>query len=176
MIETERLIIRPWTDADRAPFAAMSADPEVMTTLGPLMTREQSDALIDRLIDQQARDGHCFWAVERKSDRRFIGWTGLIIGSPPIAGELEVGWRLARKAWGAGYATEAARAAIDWGFANRPVPRIVAITAVVNARSRAVMERLGMSYRPELDFDHPRVPEDDRLRRHVTYILERQER
>lgn len=173
MIETERLIIRRWTDADRAPFAAMSADPEVMATLGPLMTREQSDAMIDRLIDLQERDGHCFWAVERKSDSRFLGWNGLIIGSRPIAGELEVGWRLARDAWGAGYATEAARAAIDWGFANRPVPRIVAITAAVNTRSQAVMQRLGMVRQLDLDFDHPQVDDGDPLQPHVTYYLER---
>lgn len=173
MIETERLVIRPWTDADRAPFAAMSADPAVMATLGPLMTREQSDALIDRLIDRQARDGHCFWAVERKADAAFLGWNGLIIGSRPIAGELEIGWRLARAAWGAGYATEAARAVLDWGFANRPVPRIVAITAAINTRSQAVMRRLGMVRQLDLDFDHPQVPDGDPLQPHVTYYLDR---
>ena len=173
MIETDRLIIRTWTDADREPFAAMSADPQVMATLGPPMSRAESDALIDRLIALQARDGHCFWAVERKSDGAFIGWNGLIIGSRPIAGELEIGWRLARGAWGAGYATEAARAALDWGFANRPVPRIVAITAAINTRSQAVMRRLGMARQLDLDFDHPQVPDGDPLQPHVTYYLDR---
>ena len=175
MIATERLLIRPWTDADREPFAAMSADPEVMATLGPLMTRAESDALVDRLIELQARDGHCFWAVERKADGAFLGWNGLIIGSKPIAGELEIGWRLARAAWGAGYATEAARAVLDWGFAHRPVPRIVAITAVLNTRSQAVMQRLGMVRQPDLDFAHPQVPDGDPLQPHVTYYLERPE-
>lgn len=176
MIETERLLVRAWREADREPFAAMSRDPEVMATLGPLLSRAESDALIDRLIAMQASDGHCFWAVERKSDGAFVGWTGLILGTVgPIAGELEIGWRLARSAWGAGYATEAARAALEWGFAHRPVQRIVAITATVNGRSQAVMARLGMVRRPELDFDHPRVPEGDRLRPHVTYHIDRPE-
>lgn len=173
MIETERLIIRPWTDADRAPFAAMSADAAVMATLGPLLSRPESDAMIDRLIELQARDGHCFWAVERKADGAFLGWNGLIIGSRPIAGELEIGWRLARAAWGAGYATEAARAVLAWGFANRPVPRIVAITAAINTRSQAVMRRLGMVRQLDLDFDHPQVPDGDPLQPHVTYYFDR---
>jgi len=176
MIETERLILRDWRDDDREPFAEMSRDPEVMATLGPAMTRAESDALVDRLMAMQTRDGFCFWALERKSDRAFLGFTGLKVGDvAPIEGELEVGWRVVRGAWGGGYATEAARGAVAWGFANRPAPRIVAITAVVNRRSQAVMERLGMIRRPELDFDHPKVPPGDRLRPHVTYTLDRPE-
>ena len=176
MIETERLIVRAWTDADRAPFAAMSADAEVMATLGPLLSRDESDALIDRLMAMQDRDGHCFWAVERQADGAFLGWNGLIPGTvEPIVGELEIGWRLARAAWGAGYATEAARAALDWGFANRPVARIVAITAAINMRSQAVMRRLGMARQADMDFDHPKVAVDDPLCPHITHVITRPE-
>lgn len=176
MIDTDRLRLRAWTDADRAPFAAMSRDPEVMATLGPLLTRAESDALIDRLVAMQARDGHCFWALERKADGAFLGWTGVIVASvAPIAGELEIGWRLARDAWGAGYASEAARGALDWAFANRPVPRVVAITARINDRSQAVMRRLGMTRLVDLDFDHPKVADGDALKPHVTFAIDRPE-
>lgn len=176
MIETDRLILRPWEDRDGAPFAAMGADPQVMATLGPLLSRAESDAMVDRLMAMQARDGHCFWAIERRADGAFLGFAGPKVGDVgPIVGDMELGWRLARDAWGHGYATEAAGAAADWCTVNRPGRRVVAITAVVNERSRAVMARLGMTYRPELDFDHPKVPEGDRLRRHVTYLLERRE-
>lgn len=176
MIETDRLILREWRDADREPFAAMSRDPEVMATLGPLMTRAESDALIGRLIAMQAQHGHCFWALERKADGAFLGFAGLKIGDVgPIIGEIEIGWRLARHAWGHGYVTEAARAAAAWGFANRPVLRIVAITSVGNSRSQAVMHRLDMVRRPDMDFDHPKVPEGDSLRPHVTFTLDRPE-
>lgn len=176
MIETERLLVRVWQDSDRAPFAAMGRDPQVMATLGPLMTRAESDALIDRLVSMQAQDGHCFWAVERKSDGAFLGWTGVIRATvAPIAGEVEIGWRLAQHAWGTGYASEAARGALDWAFANLPAPRVVAITAQINLRSQAVMQRIGMAPVPELVFNHPKVADGDPLRPHITYAIDRPE-
>ncbi len=176
MIETERLIVRPWRDVDRGPFAEMSCDPAVMATLGPLLTRSESDALVDRLVAMQAQDGHCFWAVERKSDGVFLGWTGVIRATVvPIAGEVEIGWRLARPAWGAGYASEAARGALDWAFANLPAPRVVAITARINRRSQAVMRRIGMAALPDLVFDHPKVADGDPLKPHVTFAIDRPE-
>jgi RimJ/RimL family protein N-acetyltransferase len=122
----------------------------------------------------QAEHGHCFWALERQDDQQLIGWCGLIRGTAgPVAGKGEFGWRLARAAWGHGYVTEAARAAINWFFDKFTDDAAWAITHIGNRRSRAVMERLGMNYRSDLDFDHPRLAADDPLLRHVTYALPR---
>ncbi|MFM5885304.1 MAG: GNAT family N-acetyltransferase [Novosphingobium sp.] len=173
MIETARLVLRSWRDDDLEPFAAMSADPKVMATLGPLMTRDETAALIARLRGLEARDGHTFWAVEHRADQRMIGFCGAIRGTAgPVDGKAEIGWRLARDCWGLGLASEAARAVVDWAFANLDDRTVWAITSVDNLRSRAVMDRLGMVYRPEFDFDHPNVPEGDPLCAHVTYSLE----
>jgi RimJ/RimL family protein N-acetyltransferase len=117
MIETERLLLRAWRDTDVTPFHAICSDPQVMATLGPLMTFEQTAAMVQRLQDLQARDGHCFWAVERRNDTRLIGWCGLIRGNAgPVEGKAEIGWRLASDCWGKGYASEAARASLAWAF------------------------------------------------------------
>lgn len=175
-LETQRLTLRSWRDADRAPFAAICADPRVMATLGPVMTRDESDALLGRVEAIEAEYGHTFWAVEHKDDAALIGWCGVIRGNAgPVDGQAEIGWRLAYDAWGRGYATEAARASLGWLFANLPDESAWAITHTGNLRSRAVMERLVMRYRPDLDFDHPRIAEGEPLRRHVTYELARSE-
>jgi RimJ/RimL family protein N-acetyltransferase len=172
VIETPRLIVRPWRDSDRAPFHAMSCDPEVMATLGPVQTRAESDAAIDRQIAVQAARGYCFWALEDRADGTFLGFCGLKIAPdaiPGIEGAIEIGWRLRRDAWGRGYAREAAAACLDWGWANLPDDRIIAITTPGNVRSWGLMERLGMVRRHDLDFDHPALALDDPLRPHVTY-------
>ncbi|WP_225207405.1 GNAT family N-acetyltransferase [Novosphingobium huizhouense] len=176
MIETPRLRLRPWREADVTPFAAICADPVVMATLGPVMSLAETQALVERCMAMQARDGHCFWALERREDDRLIGWCGVIRGTVgPIEGRAEIGWRLASDCWGHGYASEAARATVDWVFAHLPDPDVWAITHAGNRRSRAVMERLGMAYRAGLDFDHPRLAADDPLLRHVTYALGRED-
>ncbi len=173
-IETERLVLRSWRAEDRAPFAAICADPQVMATLGPVMDREGSDSLLDRVEAIEAARGHTFWALERRSDAVLIGWCGVIRGDTgPVSGKAEIGWRLAHAAWGHGYASEAARASVDWLFANLADDAAWAITNTANSRSRAVMERLGMQYRPDLDFSHPRIAADSPLRPHVTYALTR---
>lgn len=175
MIETERLVLRSWRKEDLEPFAAMCADPVVMATLGPLMSRDETAALIGRISAIEQANGYTAWALERRSDRRFVGWCGLIPGTfGPIEGRTEIGWRLASDCWGQGYVNEAARATVDWFFANLPDPALWAITSTGNHRSRAVMERLGMRYRPELDFDHPKIAPDDPLLPHVTYQLPRE--
>jgi RimJ/RimL family protein N-acetyltransferase len=174
VIETSRLKLREWRSADIDPFAVMCADPRVMATLGALMTHDDSAALIDRMISLQARDGHCFWAVAARDTDELIGWCGLIRGSAPtIAGKLEIGWRLAHRHWGHGYAREAAQAALDWGFVNRADDSIWAITTPGNVRSWGLMERLGMIRNHALDFDHPNVPDGSPLKRHVTYCITR---
>jgi RimJ/RimL family protein N-acetyltransferase len=172
MIETARLLLRPWLESDRAPFAEIGQDPQVMAWLGPLMTAAESDAVIDRMIADQSAHGYCFWAIERREDRRLIGLCGLRPAKdvhPEIDGNIEIGWRLAAHAWGQGYAFEAATASLGWGFAVLGVPRIISYTATINLRSQALMHRLGMHRRPDLDFDHPKVPQASPLRRHISF-------
>ncbi|MHA6719602.1 GNAT family N-acetyltransferase [Sphingomonas sp. RS6] len=173
MIETQRLLLRGWTDADREPFHAMCNDPAVMAFIGPLQPRQESDASIDRQIALLASHGHCFWAIERRDDGRFLGFCGLKPGAPatPIEGEIEIGWRLDVPFWGQGYAREAAQASLAWGWRMLSTPMIAAITVEENQRSWRLMERLAMRRVPDADFDHPAaIPA---LRRHRTYRIAR---
>ena len=170
-LHTPRLLLRRWTDADRAPFAAMNADPRVMEHFPAALTREQSDALVDRMDAEHDERGHGRWAVEH--DGRLVGFAGLSVPrfEAPFLPGVEIGWRLATEAWGQGLATEAARAALDDGFARVGLDEVLSFTAVTNVRSVRVMQRLGM--RRDGEFDHPRVPEGSSLRRHVLYRLAR---
>jgi RimJ/RimL family protein N-acetyltransferase len=173
-IVSDRLMLRPWQDADRAPFAEMSADPAVMQYLLPLTTRDASDAWIDRQMAHLAAHGFCFWAVE--ADGGFVGTVGLgrIGYTAHFTPAVEIGWRIARAFWGLGYAPEAARAALRFGFETAACPEIVANAGFDNDKSQRVMAKLGMSRDPADDFDHPRVPEGDPLRRQVLYRLRRE--
>ena len=174
-LETERLILRDWREDDLDALHAINSDPLVMATIGPLQDRETTRAGLGRLMARTVNDGHTFWALERKSDGRMIGFCGVARGTvPEIADEIEVGWRLAADCWGQAYAREAAVAARAWFFANRPGRRICAITSVNNVRSRGLMERLGMRRDPGMDFEYagPGLPEGSPLRPHVTYWLE----
>lgn len=175
MIETERLLLRGWIDADKAPFHAMCNDPAVMEYLGPPMSREDVDAAVARQNGLLADVGYCFWAVERKADRAFLGFCGLKPGAAgtPIEGRIEIGWRLAADHWGRGYAREAAAASLAWGWANSSADSMWAITVPANSRSWGLMKRLGMTRWQELDFDHPQPGLDERLKRHLTYGIER---
>lgn len=178
MIETSRLLLRPWQNRDREPFAAMGRDPEVMAHLDGVIDRAASDALIDRLAAEAAEHGTTMWAVERKADGAFLGFCGLRRGGHPgtaVPDELEIGWRLRRDAWGQGYAREAAEASLAWGWANRVDARIAAWTVAANTASWGLMLRLGMTHRPELDFDHPRFEDGHPLRRHIVYTIARPE-
>ena len=174
-VRTERLLLRGWRDADREPFAALNADPVVAEFLGAPMDREASHAMQDRFAGSWAENGYGLWAVERLDDGRFIGFTGL--SAPTFDAHfipaVEVGWRLAADAWGHGFATEAARAALEFGFHSVGLEEIVSFTVPANQRSRRVMEKLGMTRDPADDFDHPRIPQGDALRRHVLYRLRR---
>ena len=173
-LDTDRLVLRSWRADDATAFHAINSDPEVMATLGSVMSLDEVAALIVRMQGIEADHGHCFWAMEQRDDERLIGWCGAIVGSAgPIAGKREIGWRMARDCWGQGLVSEAARATIAWLFANRADESLWAITTSENRRSRAVMERLGMRYRPELDFDHPRLAADNPLLRHVTNEMRR---
>lgn len=176
MIETDRLVLRPPTDADRDAIAAINGDPEVYRWLAMTGTRAESDAMVDRVQAMHAEHGYGFWVAERKDDGAVLGLAGLLaMGDDlPPGPALEVGWRFGSAAWGKGYATEAARAAVDWGFATQPADEIIAITAHANLRSQAVMQRLGMVRDPAADFLHPKLAEDHPLRPHVTFRLKRE--
>jgi RimJ/RimL family protein N-acetyltransferase len=174
-LETERLALRDWHEADRAPFAEMNADPVVMEFFPRPMTAAQSDALVDNFQAELENSGYCPWAVEELSSGAFIGFVGLhaIPPSLPFGPGAEVGWRLARPYWGRGYATEAGAAAVQFGFGPLEMDRILSFTAVVNLRSRRVMERLGMSRDEAGDFEHPNIAPGHPLRPHVLYSLSR---
>ncbi len=173
MIRTERLVLRPPTEADRAALVAMLSDQELMRDLLTGATPDTAHAAVDRHLAWRASDGLGFWIVEREGT--VAGFCGLKPGAPdtPIEGALEIGWILAAPFQGQGLALEAARASLDWAWANRDVPEVVAITAARNARSRVLMERLGMAYDPASDFDHPKCAADDPLRATVTYRIAR---
>lgn len=171
MITTERLILRPFRPEDREPYAAMMADPKVGDWLAGTQTREQAFAAVDRFQAELAANGYGFLAVERRDDQAFVGAVELthLLDGFPIAPGHEVGWRFARDAWGRGYATEAASALMRHGFEHLGLREIVAFTAETNARSRAVMARLGMRWDPARSFDHPKLAADHPLVRHVVY-------
>ena len=176
MIETERLILRPYAEADRAAFAEINGHAEVGRWLAGVLDREASDALVDRINAHIAEHGFGFWAAERRADGRLVGGIGLVVAGPqgPLpVGAIEIAWRLHPNAQGSGLATEGAAACRDWAFANLDVPELVAITAATNVRSQAVMRKIGMSHDPSRDFDHPRLAEDHPLRRHVLFAAKR---
>ena len=175
-IRTGRLLLRPWRDADRAPFAALNADPRVMEFFPAPLSATESDALAARCAAGIAERGWGLWAAEVPGRAPFIGFIGLAIAGPglPCAGIVEVGWRLDHRHWGNGYATEGARAALAFAFGELALPEVVSFTAVVNRRSQAVMDRLGMHRDAQL-FEHPRCAEGSAIREHVLYWLGRDE-
>jgi len=173
-LKTPRLILRPWRDADDAPFAAMFDDPKVMEFL-PAATRPEIEAFTLRIKGHFAEHGFGWWAVEVSGVAPFIGYVGLTIPrfEAPFMPAVEVGWRLASAHWGNGYATEGAKAALDFGFTQLGLKEIVSFTVPANVRSIHVMQRIGMLRDPNEDFDHPRLAAGDPLRRHVLYRISR---
>jgi RimJ/RimL family protein N-acetyltransferase len=175
LIETERLILRPWRDADREAYADIMVDPEVGKWLGGPFTRAQAHERVERFTASLADIGLGRLAIELKADGRMIGHCGL---APTAVDQimpqgLEIGWALAPDAWGSGYAVEAARAVIADGFARTDAPEILAFTGTTNLRSQAVMQRLGMIRMESRDFDHPLLAADHPLRRHIVYSAPR---
>jgi RimJ/RimL family protein N-acetyltransferase len=177
-LRTPRLVLRGWREGDRAPFAALNADPEVMAWYPAPLTREQSDAFVERIEAVWAQHGYGLWALEHREGAAgpvgLAGYVGLMpVLGLPVVGEVEIGWRLARGHWGHGDATEGAQAVLGWAFEVLGLSEVVSFTSASNQRSRAVMERLGMVRDASADFDHPRVPQSSPLRRHVLYRLPR---
>lgn len=174
-LRTERLLLRRWRRADRAPFAAMNADPEVMRYFPSALTPEDSDTFVDRIEAGFEKNGFGLWALEVVPAGEFIGFTGLAVPGfdAHFTPAVEIGWRLARPFWGQGYALEAALATIEDGFFRLGLDEIVGFTVPANTRSWRVMQRLGMTREPSTDFDHPGIPEGHPMRRHVVYRIRR---
>ena len=175
-LRTDRLALRRWRGSDLEPWAAMNADPEVREHLGDRLAREQSDASVARFQAEFDQRGFGWWAVEVLATGEFIGFAGLdqVDEGLPFEG-VEIGWRLARSAWGHGYATEAALAVLAYGFDALELHEILAVTTATNLRSQAVMARIGMTRDPEGDFDDPTAPEGP-LRPNVLYRIARSKR
>lgn len=174
-LETARLTLRPWKPSDYALFAAQNADPRVTATLAGNLTRFESDALADRIAGHIVEHGWGLWAIEVKGGAPFIGFAGLSRSPFEAAFTpcVEIGWRLAFEHWGHGYATEAAKAVLAFGFDELQLPEIVSFTTVSNIRSRAVMDRIGLIYDPTGDFDNPSLDASHPLRPHVLYRMKR---
>jgi 3-dehydroquinate dehydratase/shikimate dehydrogenase len=177
MIKTDRLLLRSWQEEDLDPLAQLNTDPRVMEFLPTLLTREESRARLE-LYNQHIKDhGWGLWAVSAPGVSDFIGWIGLW----PIGFEahftpaVEVGWRLLPKFWGQGYATEGARASLEYGFNTLNLNEIVSITVPANLRSIRVMKKLGMHHDPKDDFNHPKFPEGHPLSRHILYRIKKSE-
>lgn len=177
MVATDRLILRPWRATDSEPFAAINADPRVMEFMPQLLSRNESDQLIDRIKSHFDQYGYGLCAVERKENHTFLGYIGLWV--PTLQAHftpcVEIGWRLAAHAWGHGFATEGARAMAAYAFNFLELESIVSFTAEQNVRSRHVMEKLGMTFDPAERFDHPNLSTDHPLRRHILYRLRAQD-
>lgn len=181
-IQTSRLLLREWQDADLEPFARINADPEVMRFFPEPMSRDASDRLVARIREHFAEHNYGLWAVQviaddagepTPSENTCIGFIGLSTAAfqAHFTPAVEIGWRLAREAQGLGYATEGARAVLTYAFESLALPEVVSFTSVYNLTSRRVMEKIGLIHTPTGDFDHPALPVGHRLRRHVLYRL-----
>ena len=174
-LRTARLLLRQWKESDREPFARINADAKVMRYFPSTLPRERSDASFNALRQEIDARGWGFWATELRESAEFIGFVGISVPrhSLPFMPCVETGWRLAKEHWHKGYATEAARESLRYGFETPMLGEIVAFTALGNQPSRAVMARLGMVRDAQQDFDHPAVPSESAARRHCLYRLSR---
>lgn len=175
MIKTERLLLRQWLPSDFEPSAAMNRDPEVMEFFPKTLTPEETNSMIQKFSQSIEEKGWGFWACSLKTNDQFIGFIGIEDRFVPdvVAPAVEIGWRLLKEHWGNGYATEGAKASLKFGFETLGLNEIVSFTASVNKKSRRVMEKIGMSYEPDKNFEHPKVPEGNPLRKHVLYKIRR---
>jgi 3-dehydroquinate dehydratase/shikimate dehydrogenase len=174
-LRTSHTLLRAWRDEDLQPFARLNADPEVMRWFPAVLTRDASDALATRIRARLADDGWGLWALEVPGVSNFCGFVGLskVPFEASFTPAVEIGWRLDQPWWGRGYATEAASACVEYAFETLGLDEIVSFTTTLNNRSRAVMERLGMTHDPTGNFDHPGIPVGNPVRTHVLYRLKR---
>lgn len=175
ILETDRLLLRSWVEADRNLFREINADPKVMEYFPFRRSHAEADALFERVNAMIKEDGLGFYAVELKAEGEAVGFCGLAPAHMPGVFPLEtieIGWRLATRFWGNGYITEAAKALLAYGLNVLELPEVVSFAVAGNDRSTAVMQRIGMTRRPDLDFESPRVPDTHpHLKRHVTYVM-----
>ena len=176
-IETPRLIIRPWKDSDIPEFAKMNQDPDVRQFFPRLLTPEESAGFVEFYRQQLKDHGFCFWAVELKATQEFIGFVGLGVcpSEMPFSPAVEIGWRLSKKHWNHGYATEAARFVLHEAFEKFNLKEVVSFTAMPNKKSMRIMEKIGLSHDPKDDFDHPKLDKDHWLCRHVVYRMTKEQ-
>lgn len=176
-LRTQRLVMRPWREADLEPFAAINGDPEVRRYFPSVLSRAESDGNAQFLSSAFEPEGYGPWAIEVPGVASFVGFVGIwkVTFDDPPRGRVEIGWRLAQAHWGKGYATEAAAAALAFGFGPGGLEEIVAFVVPDNRASRSVMDRIGMRENPAAAFDHPRVPEGHPRRRHFLYRIRRAE-
>ena len=171
-LRTERLALRRWRESDRSAFHALNVDPRVMATIGPVMSRAESDEFMNRIEQRFDQHGYGLWCVELRSgdaEGEVIGFTGFM--TPWFRDGVEIGWRIRADHWGQGYAPEAAIECLRHGFDHLGFPEVISFTAAINSNSRRVMDKIGLIHDPTEDFDHPGVPEDSLLRPHVLYRM-----
>ena len=175
MMETDRLLLRRWRDEDREPFARLNSDPAVMEFFPARLSAVETGLMVDNIEAHLERHGFGLWAAELRATGEFIGFVGMAVPRFEAAfmPAVEIGWRLSAAHWGKGLATEGARAVVRYAFDVLRLDELVSFTVPENVRSRAVMEKLGMTHDPADDFDHPGIPEGHPLRRHVLYRLRR---
>lgn len=173
IISTERLCLRKWIESDSKPFIKMNSDPDVMEYFPQLLTEVETLAMIKRINLAFDKNGFGLWAVENKITQEFLGFTGFMIPqfesffTPCV----EIGWRFKKESWGQGFATEAAKACLEYGFTKLAFTKIVSFTSALNIKSEKVMQRIGMNY--VADFNHPKIENENRLCRHVLYEIKR---
>lgn len=172
-LESERLILRNWNDDDVIPFFMMNQDPKVMEYFPDLWTMEMVKSFISRMQQQLIDKGFTLWAVDEKQTREFIGFIGLNCPTwdAPFNPCVEIGWRLASRYWGRGYATEGAKAVLKFAFEYLKLKEVVAFTVPVNLKSRRVMEKIGMTRNLEGDFLHPKIDSSHKMAKHVLYSI-----
>jgi len=178
ILETPRLILRQWEERDLEPYAALNADPRVMEYFPKLLTRDEVKNMIETRLAKHIRDkGYGLWCAELKSLNECIGFIGIQV--PPFEvhfnPSIEIGWRLAHKVWGQGLAGEGARKVLEYSFGQLRMPEMLAMASKINVRSQNVMKKLGMTYVPEYDFDHPKLEIGSPIRPHVTYRIKAEE-
>lgn len=175
ILETPRLILRTWQEADLEPMALIDQDKKVCQFLPGIGSKSATKAGIERIIAHYKEKGFSLYAVELKSTGELIGFLGLMTPSfeAHFIPAVEIGWRLSSTHWNQGYATEGAKAVLDYAFTSLNLPEVVSFTAVNNQASRRVMEKIGLHHNTKDDFDHPKLEPNSPLRRHVLYRLSR---
>ena len=176
VFESERLLFRHWRVSDRDAFYELNSHPDVMRFFPSILSREESEAYIDAIIDRLEKNGFGFWAVALKDTNEFIGFIGL--NSPNIGLKIEpcieIGWRLKKEFWGRGFATEGAKRVLRYAFDECQFEKVYSFTTIRNRNSENVMTKIGMK-NTNKNFFHPKIPKEHPLCEHVLYVLTRED-